>query len=552
LVYSDSLIEDIPDMGEEPSFTTAWVKTNGRLPRPSDALFRSAVLVILLAAAALLLPERSAHAKNKFSFQNVADKAKQLSEKPFQPPPQVPEFLAKMNYDDWRDIRFDSEQALWRKEKLPFAVQFFHPGFYYDRVVNINVVDPSGEHKVPFSRDMFHYGRNNIQEKIPPDLGFAGFRIHYPINTPDYYDEVAVFLGASYFRAVAKNQNYGMSARGLAIDTALSTGEEFPYFREFWLVKPAPGANKVVVFALLDSASVAGAYSYTIQPGVETVMDVKSVLFFRKKVEKVGIAPMTSMFFYSETTSQRPLDDYRPEVHDSDGLQIATGHGEWLWRPLRNPRTLQINSFQVQNPAGFGLLQRDLVFDHYQDLESKYETRPSLWVTPSGNWGEGRVELIQIPTEGEMNDNIIAMWVPASMPPRGEPVNYSYKMHWHFPGSARPPGGYVVSTRIAKGKGDKVRKFVIDFEGGRLESLPADAALTAMISVDSKGKLIEQQLYKNRVTKGWRLVFQVSFEETGSIDRVMPPGKRPASELRAFLKMGENALTETWSYAYQP
>jgi glucans biosynthesis protein len=542
-------------MGEDNTSFTMKHNANGprhRGLRPSGSLRRFTLAVVLLFVVCFLLLENRSHAKNKFTFQSVIEKAKQLSEKPFQGPPQVPDFLLKMTFDDWRDIRFDSEQALWRKEKIPFAVQFFHPGFYYDRVVSVNVVDPSGDHKVPFSTDMFNYGRNNFKDKIPPDLGFAGFRIHYPINTPDYYDEVAVFLGASYFRAVAKNQNYGMSARGLAIDTALSTGEEFPYFKEFWLLKPAPGANKMTVYALLDSASVTGAYSYTIHPGVETNMDVRSVLFFRKRVEKVGIAPMTSMFLYSESASQRPVDDFRPEIHDSDGLQVATGQGEWIWRPLRNPRTLQIHSFQTQNPIGFGLLQRDLSFDHYQDLESKYETRPSLWVAPSGTWGEGRVELLQIPTEGEMNDNIIAMWVPASVPPKGEPVNYSYKLSWHFPSNTRPPSGYVVATRIAKGKGDKVRKFVLDFEGGRLESLPADAALTAVVSVDSKAKLVEQQLYRNRVTKGWRLVFQVSFEEPGSIDRVMPAGKRPAVEMRAFLKMGESALTETWSYAYQP
>ncbi|MEW6666598.1 MAG: glucan biosynthesis protein G [Thermodesulfobacteriota bacterium] len=519
---------------------------------PRSGGLRRALLCILFAAA-FLCHGPTAEAKTRFTLQNVIDKARNLSEKPFQSPAgEVPEFFVKLSYDQWRDIRFDPEQAMWRREKLPFEVQFFHPGLYYDRTVTIHVVDPTGVHTVPFSRDMFNYGRNPFKNQVPHDLGFAGFRLHYPINTPSYHDEVAVFLGASYFRAVAKAQNYGMSARGLAIDTALSTGEEFPYFREFWLVKPAPGANKIVVYALLDSVSVSGAYSFTIQPGVETTMDVRSFLFFRKKVEKLAIAPMTSMFFYGETSNQRPIDDFRPEIHDSDGLQVATGAGEWIWRPLRNPKTLQINSFHVPNPAGFGLIQRDMNFDHYQDLEAHYETRPSLWVAPVGNWGEGRVELIQIPTETEINDNIIAQWVPANVPAKGEQVSYSYKMSWHFPNENRPPGGRVTATRIAKGRTDKIRKFVIDFEGSRLEPIPADAALTAVVTVDGKAKLVEQQLYKNRVTKGWRLVFQVSFEDPSSLDKVMPLTKRPAVELRAFLKMGESALTETWSYSYQP
>lgn len=518
----------------------------------SAGALKRAVLCFLFVTVTLCC-QCAAEAKTRFTLQSVIDKARSLSEKPFQSPAgEVPEFLLKLSYDEWRDVRFDPEQAMWRREKLPFEVQFFHAGLYYDRTVTIHVVDPTGVHTVPFSPDMFNYGRNTFKNRVPHDLGFAGFRLHYPINTPDYYDEVAVFLGASYFRAVAKAQNYGMSARGLAIDTALSTGEEFPYFREFWLMKPAPGANKIVVYALLDSVSVTGAYSFTIQPGVETSMDVRSFLFFRKKVEKIGIAPMTTMFFYGEATSQRPLDDFRPEIHDSDGLQVATGSGEWIWRPLRNPKTLQTNSFHAQNPAGFGLIQRDMSFDHYQDLEAHYETRPSLWVAPVGNWGDGRVELIQLPTDSEINDNIIAQWVPANVPAKGEQASYAYRMSWHFPNGGRPPGGRVTATRVAKGKTDKIRKFLVDFDGGRLDAIPADAALTAVVTVDGKARLVEQQLYKNRVTKGWRLVFQVSFDEPTSLDKVMPVTKRPAAELRAFLKMGESALTETWTYSYQP
>lgn len=521
--------------------------------RVRRCLSSTLIVLLLLVLCSTLSFASPVESKRRLTFQSVIEKAKHLAGKPFQSPAgQVPEFLLKVTYDEWRDIRFQPEHALWRKDKLPFVVQFFHPGLYYDRTVSINVIDAAGVHKVPFSADMFNYGRNNFKGRIPADLGFAGFRVHYPINTPDYYDEVAVFLGASYFRAVAKGQNYGMSARGLAIDTALTSGEEFPYFREFWIMKPAPGANKITIYALLDSASIAGAYSFIIQPGSETTMDVRSVLFLRKKVEKLGIAPLTSMFFYGENTRPLPIDDFRPEIHDSDGLTISSGSGEWIWRPLRNPRSLLVNTFQERNFAGFGLLQRDLNFDHYQDLESHYETRPSVWISPSGNWGEGRVELIQIPTDTEINDNITAFWVPAELPSKGEPIPYSYKVSWHFPNGHRPPGGRVVATRISKGKNDKAKKFVIDFEGGRLESLPADAALTAMVSVDSRGRLIEQQLYKNRVTKGWRLVFQVSFEDPGSLDRVMPSAKRQVSELRAFLKLGESALTETWSYAFQP
>jgi glucans biosynthesis protein len=496
----------------------------------------------------------SAETTQLFGFQNVIAKARALSKKAYNAKAgSVPEFLLKISYDDWRDIRFDPKQALWLQDKLFFTAQFFHPGLFYDRIVTIHVVDTAGVHDVPFSPELFDYGRNSFKNEVPPKLGFSGFRLHYPVKTPDYYDEVVVFLGASYLRAVAQKQNYGISARGLAVDTALAKGEEFPYFKEYWLLRPARADKYITVFALLDSPSVTGAYRYTICPGKETVIKVKSTLFLRNKVEKLGIAPLTSMFFYGENTNERPVDDFRPEVHDSDGLMVATGSGEWIWRPLANPRSLMVTSFQTKSPKGFGLIQRDLVFDHYQDLEAHYETRPSVWITPKGNWAAGRVELIQIPSlENEINDNIVAFWAPSQLPQPNQPLSFSYEMNWHFPNRGRPPGGWVIATRTAKGNKEGVKKFIIDFVGERLESLSADTPLTGVITVDSKAKLIEQQLYKNRETKGWRLVFQIDMEKLGPIDQMLPQEKRPPIELRAFLKLHESVLTETWSYAYRP
>ena len=516
---------------------------------------RTLPVLTLLACNLLLLPGLllAAQSKGAFSLQNVINKAQDLAKKPFQERQAlVPDFLVKLKYDEWRDIRFDPDQAVWLKEKLPFTLQFFHPGLYYVRTVNIYTVDAAAVQPVPFSADLFKYGKNDIKDRVPPNLGFAGFRIHFPINVDAYRDEVAVFLGASYFRAVAKKQSYGLSARGLAIDTGLPSGEEFPSFTDFWIVKPEAGAKKITVYALLDSASITGAYRFVITPGKETSIDVTSRLFPRKKVDKIGIAPLTSMFFYGENVSQRPIDDFRPEIHDSDGLSIATSSGEWIWRPLYNPRTLLMTSFHAPDPIGFGLIQRDLDFDHYQDLEARYETRPSIWISPVGKWGDGRVELIQIPTDKEINDNIIAFWVPDRLPEKGKPVWFSYRMLWHYPGPSRPPAGRVTATRIAKGRNDKTKVFVIDFAGERLDALPADKPLTAVISVEPRGKLIEQQLYKNSVSGGWRLVFQISFEDPSSLEKVLPAIRRPVVELRAYLKLGDNALTETWSYAYQP
>ncbi|MFH0811282.1 MAG: glucan biosynthesis protein, partial [Pseudomonadota bacterium] len=480
--------------------------------------------------------------KAAFTFQTIQVRARQLAKEPYHDPKgQVPEFLLKIDYDSWRDIRFRPEKALWKKEKVLFNVQLFHPGSLYNRTVKINIVDRLGIKPLPLSTDLFNYGKNDFKDRIPAGLGFAGFRLHYPVNTKDYYDEVAVFLGASYLRGVAQKQQYGMSARGLAIDTGLSHGEEFPYFKEFWIVKPAPNATEITVYALLDSESVTGAYRYVIKPGKETVMGVKSTLFKRKDIDKLGIAPLTSMFFYAENTNCRLSDDFRPEVHESDGLMIAFRSGEWLWRPIQNPRMLQINSFDAPKPVGFGLLQRDQDFNNYQDLETRYELRPSVWVTPHGKWGEGHVELIQIPSDTEINDNIIAFWVPAGQPGKGEPISYSYTMSWHFPNGIRPPGGHVVSTRTAKGRDERSKKFIIDFAGGYLESLPPDKPLTGMVTVDHRTRLIEQQLFKNRVTQGWRLVFQILLEKPGTMDKILPFKNAPL-ELRAFLKEGENVI----------
>jgi glucans biosynthesis protein len=514
-----------------------------------------AQFVFAFLLCAFLCPSAGATQEKKkeppFRYQNLVDRASKLSEESYEPPRNVPDFLLNITYDAWRDIRFDPPQALWKKENLPFTVQFFHPGFYYNYPVKIHTIESGRVTEVPFSPDLFTYGRNDFKDRIPADLGFAGFRLHYPIKTRDYLDEVAVFLGATYLRAVGRDHHYGASARGLALDTAASSGEEFPIFREFWIEKPTPKDTEITLYGLLDSPSIAGAYRYVIQPGETTVIRVFSTLFLRRGVNKLGVAPLTSMFFYGETPSRRPVDDFRPEVHDSDGLLIAFRSGEWLWRPISNPKTLHVFSFEAPSPLGFGLMQRDRSFHNYEDLEARYETRPSVWIVPSGLWGEGRIELIEIPTESELNDNINAFWVPEDPPGPGKPVTYGYTMLWHSSDASRPPDGRVTATRIAAGKQEGSKRFVIDFAAGRLEALPADTPLTADIHVDERLKLAEQQLYKNRVTGGWRLVFEVQIPEPGSLEFVLPDRARPY-ELRAFLRNAQDVLTETWSYALEP
>ncbi len=478
-----------------------------------------------------------------FDLNDVTEKAQQLAKDAYHDPKQqVPDWLLKISYDQWRDIRFRPEKALWEDRHLPFRVQFFHPGLYYNRIVAINVVDAKGVQPLEFSPSQFDYGKSDFASRVPQDLGYAGFRIHTMIKTPQYYDEVIVFLGASYFRAVGKQQVFGLSARGLAIDTALPSGEEFPFFKEYWLVAPTAKSKDMTVYALLDSPSVTGAYRFVIQPGDQTSVSVVERLFFRREVKKLGIAPLTSMFFHGEDTT-RQFEDFRPEVHDSDGLLLSFTGGEWLWRPLDNPKTLNVSAFHMPTPKGFGLIQRDRDFDHYQDLETRADQRPSAWVVPQGNWGDGHVELVEIPTKSDTNDNIVAFWAPEKPPKVDETAVYAYTQYWYGEDAGRSPSGRVVATRRDRGNQEDTYRFVVDFAGKKLEAIPADQVLRGVVSVASEAEaadLFDQHVVKNPVTGGWRLTFEVK------------PKRKEPLELRAFLDKGGDTLTETWSYVILP
>jgi glucans biosynthesis protein len=499
---------------------------------------------LLLTVVLNLVHASDVTATASFGIDSVAVLAKKLASEPFKPPPPIPDFLKQLSYDDYRDIRFDAEQSLWKETGSNFQVQFIHPGLYYTHSVAISTYDAQGIHKVDFSPKLFTYGRNKFADKIPVDLGFAGFRLAYPLYRKDEYNHVVVFAGASYFRAVAKNQVFGLSARGLAIDTGLPSGEEFPTFREFWLERPALHARAMKVYALLDSQSLTGAYEFVVRPGERTLVDVKAKLFERKRVKELGIAPLTSMFLFGEEKSRQP-GDWRPEVHDSDGLSIASSSGEWIWRPLVNPEKLQVSYFELDNPLGFGLLQRDRRFSSYEDLETRHELRPSAWITPIGNWGKGQIKLVEIPSPKETNDNIVAYWVPRNLPPLGQPIEVAYRINFQSDDPLDAASGRVIATRIGAGDKEDLKRFILDFDGGKLKGLPANAVLKPVISIGQDGQLVQQSIRKNPVTGGWRVAFQVK-----------PPKDKPL-QLRAFLQQdkdlsAKDTLTETWSYVFQP
>lgn len=475
----------------------------------------------------------------RFGFEAVLAKARQLAQQSYNPPPQIPDALKNLGYDEYRAIRFRPEKTLWRRPGMNFDVQFFHTGLYYEYPVTINVYDAQGVHTLPFSKDLFSYDAEGLVEKVPDNSGFAGFVINYPLKRKDLQSQVIVFAGASYFRALGRDNVYGLSARGLAIDTALPSGEEFPIFTEFWLERPSPKARGMRVYALLDSRRVTGAYRFIIWPGETTVVEVKATLFERESVAELGIAPLTSMFLYGEERP-RPKGYWRPEVHDSDGLLMQNGTGEWIWRPLSNEKRLRVSMFSLEDPGGFGLMQRDREFLHYEDLETHMELRPSAWVVPLGRWGKGQVKLTEIPSDKEINDNIVAYWLPRDKPQPGEPIDVEYQIRWGMDEPHHATTGSVTATRIGDGGKERTKRFVLDFVGGELNKLEPDAAIRGVVSLGKGGKILEQQVHKNPITGGWRLVFLVK-----------TPKKDPL-ELRAYLAVDDSALTETWSYLLEP
>ena len=481
-------------------------------------------------------------------FDAVSSRAKLLAKREYKAlETNIPDALSQMNYDQYRSIRFRPEASIWHNESL-FELQLFHPGFLYREPIVLHMATDSADSYVQFKQEFFNYDgpAAPLAGVAPDNIGFAGFRVHYPLNSNEYKDEFVVFQGASYFRMVGPGLAYGLSARGLAIDTAEPKGEEFPVFREFWLVKPAPADTRMVMYALLDSPSITGAYRFEILPGAPTEMLVEARLFARKDILKLGVAPLTSMYMWGENHT-RYVDDFRPEVHDSDGLLMAAANGEWIWRPISNHRSLRVSSMMDENPRGFGLLQRDRDFEHYMDMEARYEKRPSMWIMPEGNWGKGRAELVEIPSDSETNDNIVAYWVPEKPMKAGGSATFKYRLRSfdeHLPENS---GAKVIRTRIGwganPGQADppprSKRKFIIDFRGGELDNLSPDAPLVAEMqkSAGEVSELVIRQLPDGRT---WRASFKLE-----------PEGNKVA-DMRLFLKLRDQRLSEVWSYVWYP
>ena len=487
-----------------------------------------------------------------FSFEALKDEVRRAGRAAYNAPlPSKPDVLTRIDYDAHGKIRFKTDLALWADGPSRFPVTFFHLGRYFQKPVRMYVAEGGQAREVLYETSYFDMPPGSPAHELPENSGFAGFRFQEARDGKlDWRkNDWVAFLGASYFRAIGELYQYGLSARGLALDTVVhDRPEEFPDFTHVWFETPAPGSDTVVVCARLDGPSVAGAYRFTMRRDRAVVIDVEAVLFLRRDVARFGIAPLTSMYWYSET-AKPTMVDWRPEVHDSDGLAMWTGSGERIWRPLNNPPATQVSAFSDGSPRGFGLLQRDRVFDHYQD-GVYYDRRPSLWVEPRGDWGRGSVQLVENPTDDEIHDNIVAMWVPAEPARAGTEHAFTYRTTWAADEPDPTPLARCVATRLGNGgapgtaRPRGVRKFLVEFMGGPLKDLPPGTIPEPVLSA-SRGSFsyVRTEAVPDDVPGHWRTQFDLTAE-----------GREPV-ELRCYLKgtgTGGQVLSETWLYQYHP
>lgn len=481
-----------------------------------------------------------------FSFDSLIEDARVRASRDYAAPVRpAPEIVSKLGYAEHGELRFKPDYALYADGPAVYPVTFFHLGRFFPKGVKMKVVDGGEAREIVYMPDYFEMPEDSVARKLPADVGFAGFRFQESRARDDWktQDWVA-FLGASYFRSIGALNQYGISARGIAVDTAEPGGEEFPDFVEFYIEGARTETGACRVHALLDGPRIAGAFAFEIWRTSGAVMRVDARLFPRAPIARLGVAPLTSMFWYGK--HNRPYKvDWRPQVHDSDGLEIWSGSGERIWRALNNPRRVVISSFVDRNPKGFGLMQRDRDVENYLDGVN-YDLRPSLWVEPLHDWGEGAVQLVEIPTNDEIHDNIVAFWVPKAPVKGGEELQFRYRLHWLADNPYPPDLARVTATRLGRGgrpglaRPEGVTKFVVEFAGGPLDGLTDRAVPDAEIS-PSRGEISLDFVERVPRTERWRVTFDLAVEND----------EKPV-ELRMFLRQGRRPLSETWTYQYWP
>lgn len=498
----------------------------------STSLSFAAALALAGGAAPTRAAAEDAPSGAPFSFAGLQDEARRLAGQPrTDPPVKVPQRFVDIGYEQYRDIRWKRDRLIWRDQKVGFRLEPLPAGFVYRTPVDLYLIEGGRALPIAFDRDLFDWGTSVVPPEDGVVLPFSGLKLRRP-RDGDAWQEFAVFQGATYFKSIARNQTYGLTARGLAINTAEPDGEDFPAFTRFYVERPEENAQAVRLYALLDSRLVTGAYRFTIRSGDETTIDVELTLYPREDLGHVGLGALNTMFLYGPIGRSR-FDDIRPAVHLSDGLAMTTGLGERLWRPLANPRTLQISAFGDENPLGFGLAQRARSFDDYQDLEHRWELRPTAWIEPVGDWGKGQVVLVEIPSDSEIHENVTAYWRPRVKIPAGQEFAAAYRLHWTAAGAEPADLGHVAGSREGQGAEAAWRRFAVDFAG----PMPPVGAIRLSASA-SAGRVVSPTLRPNPVTGGYRVTFDLD------------PKGASLSELRVQLTDGTKAVSETWLYRW--
>jgi periplasmic glucans biosynthesis protein len=478
---------------------------------------------------------------NGFDASQVIEAARNLAKKPFKAPASpLPDALASLSYEQYSAIRRRPEARLWAEDSSGFALEPLHRGFIYTQPVDIHLVDNGHVTKLAYSPRDYDFGGLKIAPDTP-DIGFSGLRLSKTAGDQPAFD-FALFQGASFFRAVARGQVYGDMARGLSVRTADPRGEEFPIFRSFWIERPNIASDAIVLHALLDSESVTGAYRFTLRTSEATIIDTEMTLFARVAIDRFGIGAMTGTHLMSALDHRR-FDDIRPAVYDAEGLQIANGRGEWLWRPVTNRETLQISAFIDENPRGFGFLQRSRDGGLFQDDDNRWERHPSLWIEPIGDWGAGLIVLVEIPNEADINQNIVAYWQPQKQLEAGSETSFAFRQFWCWSPPSKPPYAIVTQSRSGRSasapSNGRKRRFLVEFQGDVLGDLESAKDITPDLSA-SNASLSNQKVYFSREAKRYRFVFD------------MEMGNDALSELRLQLQAQGKPMSEIWLYRWTP
>lgn len=480
-------------------------------------------------------PAPAAPSGEPFSFNHVVDLARALATKPHEAPDtNLPAPLANLTYEQYVGIRSKAGTAIWFNDNLGFAVEPLHRGKIFAAAVAINVVENGTAHRLVYNPSQFDFGKLQVPAALP-DLGFSGFRVLHARSGKGFVD-AAIFQGASFFRAIANGETFGLTARALSIRTADPKGEEFPSFREFWIERPSPATDVLVINALVDSDSMTGAYRFTLRPGDITIIDTECTLFTRSPADFYGLGCMAAMFLFAPI-NRRAIDDVREAVHEVSGLQMLNGNGEWLWRPVSNPQTLQISAFVDTNPRGFGLLQRQRNFSQLQDDDQHWELRPSLWIEPINDWGEGSVSLVEIPSDSDINDNIVCFWRPKAVIEPGAEISFAYRQFWCWTPPNRPNLATVTDTRGGRGAAARQRRFLVEFTSDSFADPQHASEIKPNLSA-SVGTIVSIRSFVSAERKTFRVLFMMDF------------GGEALSELRLVLEASGKPASETWLFRW--